>query len=92
MLSGLSCVCKAAECQQNQLSESQHLPRPTEPQPAITVRQQTPNDQQRTFHPSTLHQDSVSVYSALSGSKPNSVPIRLKLHAVLIAYLFTCVC
>lgn len=28
---------QAPECQQNQLSEGQHLPRPAEPQPAVVV-------------------------------------------------------
>lgn len=54
-------MSQAAECQQNQLFESQHLPGPAEPQPAVTVRQQAANHQQRPVRPSALHQDSVSV-------------------------------
>ena len=62
MLTGLFLVFQASECKQNQLFESQHLPRPAEPQPAFTVRQQDANHQQRTVRPAALHQDSVRTH------------------------------
>lgn len=51
---------QAVKCQQNQLSQSQHLPGPAEPQSAVAVRQQTANHQQGAVCTSALHQDSVS--------------------------------
>lgn len=53
-------VFQAAERQQNQLFESQHLPRSAEPEPAVAVRQQAAEHQQRAVRPAALHQDSVS--------------------------------
>lgn len=53
-------MLQAAKCQQNQLSQSQHLPGPTEPQSAVAVRQQAANHQQGAVCTSALHQDSVS--------------------------------
>lgn len=61
MLNCSSFVSQAAERQQNQLPESEHLPGPAEPQPAVAVRQQAADHQQRPVRPSALHQDSVSV-------------------------------
>lgn len=51
---------QTVKCQQNQLSESQHLPRPAEPQSAVAVRQQIAEHQQGAVCTSALHQDSVS--------------------------------
>lgn len=51
---------QTAKCQQNQLSASQHLPRPAEPQSAVVVRQQIAKHQQGAVCISALHQDSVS--------------------------------
>lgn len=51
---------QTAKCQQNQLSESQHLPRPAESQSAVAVRQQIAEHQQGAVRTSALHQDAVS--------------------------------